>query len=344
LANFEQLAYLYMNKEKISNWIDRIIQDLTDPHQALEDCLRKTLVLAYDLKNDKLKAWVDCELNGYPTDESLPTNRWVGLEVMGNIVLPRMGGILTKTASLPYQASNHAYFINLKNGYPLKSNVASLELVTKPRASDSVTALSFPINPYALHALNEVVEHWIIEKAWVQISDFTITGLLSQIKTNLLQFLLALNEELGNESNFTVMSNTEKIDRLLERTIGPIHAENLTIGTNYQTKGNQNNVVQGNNNTQQITSPDSLPANIKTLTDQIKELLDKEAQLEPDVKEEISYQLAAVERQAGKEKPKLNLVGKSLQIIETLLMDSASSVYVPLILEGIRHLLPQLAK
>jgi hypothetical protein len=329
-----------MDNKKTLTWIDGVIQDLTDPAKSLEDCLRKTLVLAYSLKNDKLKSWVESELNSYEISEPVPTYRKVRVEIWGNVA----AGLQRATNRIHFQGAEHAYFEALRSGLDLRDNVAGLESIVQQQGKSGSAALKFTLSPYLHEPLEALYPGWHIEDAWMVASAFTITGVLSQIKTSLLQFLLSLNEELGNENNFSIMNNSEKVDRIIEHTIGVVHAENVTFGVNYQTKGDQNTVVQGNYNSQQITSPDSLLTNIKTLTDQIKELLDKEVQLEPDVKEEISYQLAAVERQANKEKPKLDLISKSLQIIETLLMDSASSVYVPLILEGIRHLLPQLAK
>ena len=46
--------------------VDEIIQMASDGKRSLADALRKCLILAFDLKNDKLKQWVEKELNGVP--------------------------------------------------------------------------------------------------------------------------------------------------------------------------------------------------------------------------------------------------------------------------------------
>ena len=98
------------------------------------------------------------------------------------------------------------------------------------------------------------------------------------------------------------------------------------------------------NNAQSISTSESLKAEVQQLTEQVKSLLDKIDSIELDTKEEVIHQVTAVERQIGKDKPNFNLIGKSMQIIESLLLDAATSEYTPLILESIRHLLPQLTK
>ena len=98
------------------------------------------------------------------------------------------------------------------------------------------------------------------------------------------------------------------------------------------------------NNTQSISTPNSLIAEVQQLTEQVRNLLDKIDSIEPDIKEEVSHQVTTVERQISKENPNISLIGKSMQIIESLLLDAATNEFTPLILEGIRHLLPQLTK
>jgi hypothetical protein len=45
--------------------IDEIINMAADGKHQLPDALRKCLILAFELKNDKLKEWAEKELNGY---------------------------------------------------------------------------------------------------------------------------------------------------------------------------------------------------------------------------------------------------------------------------------------
>ena len=45
--------------------VDEIIQMASDSEEPLSNVLRKCPVLAFELKNETLKAWVEKELNGF---------------------------------------------------------------------------------------------------------------------------------------------------------------------------------------------------------------------------------------------------------------------------------------
>lgn len=55
--------------------IDDIIAGVTETKEPTSDLLRRCLVLAYKLKNDALKTWVEKELNGYDPAAELPEYR-----------------------------------------------------------------------------------------------------------------------------------------------------------------------------------------------------------------------------------------------------------------------------
>ena len=59
--------------------VDEIIDLATDDKAPISVVLRKCLVLAHDLKNDRLKSWADNELNGYDRESDLPAYRKIGI-------------------------------------------------------------------------------------------------------------------------------------------------------------------------------------------------------------------------------------------------------------------------
>lgn len=52
--------------------LDDIIDLATDNRQPITVLLRKCLILASQLKSERLKVWTNKELNGYDPDDSLP--------------------------------------------------------------------------------------------------------------------------------------------------------------------------------------------------------------------------------------------------------------------------------
>jgi hypothetical protein len=52
--------------------VDEIIEMAADGKKPLADALRKCLVLAFELKNERLKEWIEKELNGYTNKDEVP--------------------------------------------------------------------------------------------------------------------------------------------------------------------------------------------------------------------------------------------------------------------------------
>jgi len=63
--------------------LDKIIELAADNQQPLTVILRQCVVLAYDLKNERLKAWANHELNGYYDTQEIPEYRIVVAPAIG---------------------------------------------------------------------------------------------------------------------------------------------------------------------------------------------------------------------------------------------------------------------
>ncbi|MBD2752622.1 hypothetical protein [Spirosoma validum] len=164
-----------------------------------------------------------------------------------------------------------------------------------------------------------------------------------------------LNRPALFRNNYTHLIKEEGgFKKLLEKREQENKSQQPFISYNFNNSGHGNIINTGNNsflkatanrsNSVRVSTPETLKDELQKLTTQIKDLLDKIDTLESDTKEEAIHQVEVVERQVAKAEPNFSLIGKALQMIETLLMDAVSNEYTPLILDGIRHLLPQLAK
>jgi hypothetical protein len=68
--------------------LDEIIALAADDKTRLTVLLRQCLVLAHLLKNERLKAWVQHELNGYQDESDLPAYRKIAADAKGNFAGP----------------------------------------------------------------------------------------------------------------------------------------------------------------------------------------------------------------------------------------------------------------
>jgi AbiTii len=79
--------------------LDEIIEMAADGKNPISDALRKCLILAFQLKNETLKEWVEHELNGYEEKDAIPDYRKVVLYSRGNFTGP--GGAWLPKRALP---------------------------------------------------------------------------------------------------------------------------------------------------------------------------------------------------------------------------------------------------
>src|ERR1700692_1568687 len=71
--------------------LDKIIDGATESTEPVSNLLRRCLVLAHDLKNEKLAAWASMELNGYQRDDPLPSYRTIRIVARGFFIGPYGG-------------------------------------------------------------------------------------------------------------------------------------------------------------------------------------------------------------------------------------------------------------
>src|SRR5580704_6601030 len=72
----------------MSELLDDIINLAIDGKQPLPDILRKCLLLGHELKNDRLKAWANQELDGYKSGRDVPEYRIIPALARGNFIGP----------------------------------------------------------------------------------------------------------------------------------------------------------------------------------------------------------------------------------------------------------------
>jgi hypothetical protein len=218
--------------------IDELIDEISNGNSKLTDILIKTKVLAFKLKNETLKNWIDNELNGYVSDE-LPEYRKLKCLVIG-------------TMSNGFQRANN---------YPIPLTGIDKEIaegLTSVSIYQSISTLDQFISDnqgskMGNHVPSDICSYiskslgngYVIEYARQQLDKVQITQVLTAIKTKLLDFLLNLNEEIGEDNidNFTKGIENEKVGGLFNSTV---FGNNATIIIGNNNNQNVKNISKGN--------------------------------------------------------------------------------------------------
>ncbi|MEP3374371.1 MAG: hypothetical protein ABJL43_10210 [Maribacter dokdonensis] len=314
----------------ISEWIDKIIEDLVNPNIKLSDTLLKVQVLAFKIENTVLKEWTEREINGY-VGKDKPDYRRIPSATKGNLIQDAgFRGVWTKNNTLlPVEYLNPKIRDSLMS-IKMDSSVAELERMIESKGSYQVNL------PYVVcQEFSKIMEPWNVDSAWQKISLNSIEGIISTIKSTLLNFLLELNKEFGDNDNLSVMKKKKEINEIFDKTIGNISGEHINISFGNKTAQTTNT---GDNSTTNIAAGEKIHQQIEIKSEVedflkiLKEHLDN-LDLSTEDKEDVSNEITRVESQLKRDNPKLNIVGAALNTINGILTGITANAFTPIVLE-----------
>jgi hypothetical protein len=320
--------------------INTIIQELVDPTVRLTDTLLKVQVLAFKIKNSKLKSWVDSELNGYNSTLEVPSYRQVTTMVIGNLEQERFGGMLRRSRQpLPVEYLDKDIYDSLKEA-KIQNSVSELELMVKGDGTCQI-----PI-PYAISTKFNVVfgNEWVVNTAWREISHTSLEGILGSIKSKLLTFVLELAEEIGEKENVNIMDK-KKIDNLFDKTIGNVSGGtvNISIGSeSMQTINTGENAVLSITKGKKIKQKNHVEVqhDLSRFINEMKSEMDK-LSLEIEDQKDVLLEISRIESQLSREKPKYEIINSALKVIHGILIGVTGNALTPIILEKTQWFLSQ---
>lgn len=323
------------------DWINTIIKELVDPHTKLKDTLLKVQVLAFKIKNMKLKAWAENELHGFIGKE-VPSYRKIPSAVFGNLIQDRgFGSMITKNHHvLPIEYLKKD-LRDVMMSVAMTSSVSELEHMIEKGGEYQISI------PHIIH--NEITNlfsnGWVVDSAWQKISLNNVEGIISAIKSNLLTFLLELADEIGEKENIDFMEHKNKIDNLFDKTIGNLSGEtiNISIGTD-----NVQAVITGDNAKLNVAKGKKVKQTINVeaqkelskFIENIRPQLDK-LSLHTDDQADIIIEISRIETQLSRDQPKYPIINEALKIVNGILIGVSGNAMTPPILEKLSWLIGQ---
>jgi hypothetical protein len=326
--------------EKLFSLIDGIIEDLVSQESSIESALLKTQVLAFKLKNEKLKTWVNFELNGYEKNNLIPNYRIIGTQVKGDLFQGLgFGGYQRMPNSvLPIELLDDDE-INFLTEHKFEIRISQLQELAK---SESGLIAELPYSFLIL--MSEKMSPWEVIKAWKAISPSSVTGVISTIKSSLINFLLELKEELGDE-NIPFMKKKEEIDKLIEKNIWSINAQNVNISIGNENaqvlntgKKSNMNTAQGKKIKQSIENKPQIELSKFIL--ELKSQLDN-ISLGKDDQQDITNEISRIETQLERVNPKYPIINEALNVINGILIGVVGNVLTAPIIEKLTWFIKQ---
>ncbi|MEX3915958.1 hypothetical protein AB4Y43_06895 [Paraburkholderia sp. BR10872] len=169
---------------------DDIVTLLSDDKGSLASGLLKTKVLMHRIGHKDLDGWLNSELNGYPNTDAVPDYRIVSAQLTGTVenIARRMSNVTLPTFHLPEHVRER--FCKAHLGHSVK------ELEVFAAAAEGTVASAVPPEFYGL--LGQPYEGGHVTSARSLIGSTQIAGVLIEIRTRLLEFVLTLQDKIGD--------------------------------------------------------------------------------------------------------------------------------------------------
>ena len=188
--------------------LNEIIEEATDPRASVAGTLRKCLILAFELKNEKLKQWAEKELNGYHRKDEgdIPEYRRATLHSKGNFIGPF--GSWMKDRPLPMTVLKPEHR-SLLDPAILTEPIASYEINATKKIDVGHFSINWAPDLIVLYQA-KYIEGWALSSAWQEIPSGLIVAVVDSVRNRLLRFALELREELGIGRGRTKRTSSRK--------------------------------------------------------------------------------------------------------------------------------------
>lgn len=219
--------------------LDELIdQAADDTAVSLPNVLRKCLIVAHLLKNDKLKFWVEKELNGYHEDDAdVPSYREIRAPAKGLVIGPsgQYNNQPIPASSLKERHRHFALTVTLRQPVGSYSTIDTGKTVVIEWPAD-LTAMYH--NVFRAHNLN---------RAWQEIPTSAISGLVENVRNRILQLALQLRDEVeATQQDSLAAIPSPVVERIV---VNNIYGGTNIIGSQagqMSQSGNASHVTAGN--------------------------------------------------------------------------------------------------
>ncbi len=218
--------------------LDDIVASATDGQSQPAVLLRKLLVLAAKVKNEKLRAWAEKELMGYGPADPLPDYRVTQTQSLGvffGIAGSRMENIPLPTLLLEERHRELVEKADFRHG------IASYQLGPGQDATSGQWQIPWSPNLVARYQSTFYRDQYALKSAWQVVPATFIAMMIDTIQTRVLLLALDLQAELGPGHEDIASIPADRVDRsviniiygghnvIAGRTGNVLQAETVTV-------------------------------------------------------------------------------------------------------------------
>ena len=283
---------------EIKKLIESVIHSLTNG-DSISNIMLKAQAIAHGLGNEELKKWIKLEQRGYGEKDEIPEYRKIVCGVTVKIFTPFLG---EKEISIPPDTVPNNTINERLQFIAIKQSLKEIESLIKSKGENHIFRMGIPA--YVFKFFKPIFQaNTSIQDAWQYSEISSLESIIDNVKSILLEFF----QELDSKIDFTLLDNTQKINKIMNQTInaGIINTGSGNIDVNNST------VIGGSQNTTTIS--DDLKCQIENILGQIEEIKSNLAADETD----IAQYIYEIRQELNKENPSGGFIKKSLRALKS---------------------------
>jgi hypothetical protein len=183
--------------------LDEIIDLAVDNFGPLSVLLRKCLLFAHTLKNQRFRTWAEKELDGYDATDELPDYRCVQAIAKGYFVGPYYAQINNQPLPPSVLKPEHRRFAKEVR---LMHPIAAYEV---EMGKNGTPILEWPPDLTAMYQ-SKFIKGYALNRAWQEIPPSVFVALRDTIRNRILKLTLEIRDELGTANDGSCPSSTKR--------------------------------------------------------------------------------------------------------------------------------------
>ncbi len=200
--------------------LDDIIALATDNKQSIAVLLRKCLILAHQLKNERLKKWATLELNGYSSDHTLPDYRVTSAQAKGHFSGPFGSGWNNYPIPPAVLEKEHRKFALEVH---LNQAISAYEDLVNAHQPEGMIIVQWPTNLVLYYQRKIMSDGMTLTSAYQEVPKSGVIELLDTVRNSVLEMALEIRSEVGeNDEDLKQITpaDSEKVDQTIVNIIG----------------------------------------------------------------------------------------------------------------------------
>lgn len=176
--------------------LDDIISPATNSKVSVTDLLRRCVILAHQLKNERLKAWANQELNGYPSVEGLPPYRVIPAGAVGSFSGP--AGMFIGRRAIPAAVLEKEHRVYAETVH-LTQAISAYEhaIAPIPKDKDTDRVVIHWDNNLVLRYQEGLIQGFALVSAWQEIPKSALIEVVDTVRNRVLNMALEIQAEVG---------------------------------------------------------------------------------------------------------------------------------------------------